>query len=97
MCLRPVTLDLGDCWVEVDVHNGFVIGDGYEDKVGTVFVRFIYLETPFVSLPIPARVYCFSLIEPGAVARSDAHTPDMRTNAGSILTSGKHYFIEIWS
>ena len=29
---------------------------------------------------------------PGAVARSDARLPGMRTVAGSILTSGKPFF-----
>ena len=34
---------------------------------------------------------------PDAVARSDARPPGMRKVAGSILRSGKYYFMEIWS
>ena len=33
----------------------------------------------------------------GAVARSDARTPGMRTVPGSIFMSGEHYFVAIWS
>ena len=33
----------------------------------------------------------------GAVARSDTRPPGVRTVAGSILTSGKNSFVEIWS
>ena len=35
-------------------------------------------------------------IVPGAVARSDVRPPGMRTVASSILTSSKHFSVEIW-
>ena len=33
MCVTPVTVELGGCMVEIDIHNGYFISDNYEDKV----------------------------------------------------------------
>ena len=45
---------------------------------------------------IPPYSNWIDLARPGAVARSDARPPGMRTVAGSFITSGKmHSFVEI--
>ena len=43
----------------------------------------------------PPAVYMCTDHHHGAVARSDARPPGMRTVAGSILTTGKHSFADI--